>query len=119
MKSGTLSRPGDRRRTSAGDSGKISTGKKRGKETELRTNWEKFLSMSDEEVAASIAKDPDIVPTDAEFWRGAKVIFPKPKKMVTMRLDADLLDWFRSRPGYQTRINSILRYYMDAQTRRR
>ncbi len=32
-----------------------------------------------------------------------------------MRLDADLLDWFRTRPGYQTRINSILRAYMDAE----
>ena len=40
---------------------------------------------------------------------------PRSKKTVTMRLDADLLDWFRSYPGYQTRINAILRAYMNAQ----
>jgi uncharacterized protein (DUF4415 family) len=40
---------------------------------------------------------------------------PRSKKTVTMRLDADLLDWFRRNPGYQTRINAILRAYMDAQ----
>ena len=74
--------------------------------------------MSDEEVHASVLEDPDIKPTDAEFWRGAKVVFPKPKKIVTMRLDADLLDWFRASPGYQTRINSILRAYMDSQRHR-
>lgn len=36
-----------------------------------------------------------------------------------MRLDADLLDWLRTSPGYQTRINSILRAYMESQTRHR
>lgn len=75
--------------------------------------------MSDEEVRASIANDPDIRPTDEEFWRGAKVVFPKPKKIVTMRLDADLLDWLRSDPGYQTRVNAVLRAYMQSQTRER
>jgi uncharacterized protein (DUF4415 family) len=39
---------------------------------------------------------------------------PKPKEIVTMRLDADLLRWLRSRPGYQTRVNAILRAYMQA-----
>jgi uncharacterized protein (DUF4415 family) len=75
--------------------------------------------MSDEQVRASLAEDSDVMPTDAEFWRGAKVVFPKRKKIVTMRLDADLLDWLRASPGYQTRINSILRTYMDAHTGRR
>jgi uncharacterized protein (DUF4415 family) len=82
-------------------------------------DWERFRSLTDEEIEAAIAEDPDILPTTPEFWRGAKVVFPKPKKIVTMRLDADLLDWLRTSPGYQTRINSILRAYMDAHTRHR
>ncbi len=86
-------------------------------QTELRTDWDRLRSLTDDQIEAEAAKDPDILPTTAEFWRGAKVVLPKPKKIVTMRLDADLLDWFRTRPGYQTRINSILRAYMDAQTR--
>ena len=40
---------------------------------------------------------------------------PHPKEIVTIRLDADLLRWFRQHPGYQTRINAILRAYMKAQ----
>jgi len=42
------------------------------------------------------------------------VVLPTPKEVVTMRLDGDLLRWFRREPGYQTRINAILRAYMQA-----
>ena len=38
---------------------------------------------------------------------------------MTMRLDADLLAWFRQQRGYQTRINAILRAYMKARMRPR
>ena len=38
------------------------------------------------------------------------------KQIVTIRLDVDMLEWYKSAgPGYQTRINQILRDYMDAQ----
>lgn len=40
------------------------------------------------------------------------------KQLVTMRLDADLLEWLRQERGYQTRINAILRSYMDAHKKR-
>jgi hypothetical protein len=43
------------------------------------------------------------------------VVWPTPKTIVTMRLDSDLLAWFRQQRGYQTRINAILRAYMKAQ----
>jgi uncharacterized protein (DUF4415 family) len=37
------------------------------------------------------------------------------KEAISLRLDADVLDWFRTRgPGYQTRINAVLRAYKDA-----
>lgn len=37
------------------------------------------------------------------------------KQIVTIRLDVDMLDWFKSGgPGYQTRINQVLREYMEA-----
>jgi uncharacterized protein (DUF4415 family) len=41
-------------------------------------------------------------------------VLPRRKEVVTMRLDADLLAWFRQQRGYQTRINAILRAYMNA-----
>jgi uncharacterized protein (DUF4415 family) len=38
------------------------------------------------------------------------------KQIVTIRLDVDMLEWFKAAgPGYQTRINQVLRAHMDAQ----
>jgi uncharacterized protein (DUF4415 family) len=38
------------------------------------------------------------------------------KQIVTIRLDVDMLDWFKAEgPGYQTRINQVLREHMEAQ----
>jgi uncharacterized protein (DUF4415 family) len=70
--------------------------------------------MSDAQIRRGIASDPDVRPTDEEFWKDAKVVWPTRKTVVTMRLDADLLAWFRQERGYQTRINAILRAYMKA-----
>jgi uncharacterized protein (DUF4415 family) len=78
------------------------------------TDWNRLRQMSASEICAGIEADPDAHPTDATFWKGAKVVFPRRKAVVTMRLDADLLDWFRREQGYQTRINAILRTYMKA-----
>ena len=52
-----------------------------------------------------------------QFWKTAKVVLPTPKEIVTMRLDADLLRWFRRERGYQTRINAILRTYSKRTSR--
>lgn len=95
---------------SAARTGKTS----RRKAAEPRTDWKRLRSMTDTRVRAGIVQDPDINPTDAGFWERAKVVLPRPKKIVTMRLDADLLDWFRRTRGYQTHINAILRAYMNA-----
>ena len=43
---------------------------------------------------------------------------PVPKKLLSLRLDADVVEWFRQQgPGYQTRINAVLRTFKDAQDR--
>jgi uncharacterized protein (DUF4415 family) len=57
------------------------------------------------------------VPTDEAFWEDAHVVLPRVKESVTINIDADVLEWFRGEDGFQTRINAILRAYMDAQTR--
>jgi uncharacterized protein (DUF4415 family) len=82
--------------------------------TDPKTDWRRLRSMSDEEVHAAIIDDPDAKPTDEAFWQHAHVVMPRRKETVTMRLDADLLEWFRRERGYQTRINAILRAYMNA-----
>jgi uncharacterized protein (DUF4415 family) len=79
------------------------------------TDWGKLRRMSAARIRRGIAADPDANATDENFWKGATVVMPTPKEIVTMRLDADLLRWFRQQRGYQTRINAILRAYMQAQ----
>jgi uncharacterized protein (DUF4415 family) len=49
-------------------------------------------------------------------WANAKVGFPGPKQQLTVRLDKDVIDWFRSQgSGYQTRMNAVLRSFVEAQ----
>lgn len=56
----------------------------------------------------------DIPELDDTFWDRASVEYPENKKPVTIRLDPDVLEWFKSRGrGYQTRINAVLRSYME------
>lgn len=57
----------------------------------------------------------DIPELDDSFWANAVIEFPKRKKPVTLRLDADVLEWFKSTgKGYQTRINAVLRTFYEA-----
>ncbi|HEY2104487.1 MAG TPA: BrnA antitoxin family protein [Candidatus Binataceae bacterium] len=74
--------------------------------------------MTEEQIHAAIISDPDVTPTNEAFWAKAHIVMPRRKQTVTMRLDADLLAWLRREPGYQTRINAILRAYMNAQGNR-
>jgi uncharacterized protein (DUF4415 family) len=78
------------------------------------TDWNRLRRASAASIRKGIAADPDARATDEQFWKTAKVVMPTPKEIVTMRLDADLLRWFRRERGYQTRINAILRAYMHA-----
>jgi len=87
--------------------------------TEATTDWTRLNDMSDAEIHEAVANNPDILPTDESFWSTARVVMPKPKETVTIRLDADLLAWFRTERGYQTRINAILRAYMHANVNQR
>jgi uncharacterized protein (DUF4415 family) len=79
------------------------------------TDWKRLRSASGKAIRGALVADPDVRPTDVDFWKGAKLVLPQTKQTVTIRLDADLLAWFRRQKGYQTRINSVLRTYMEAQ----
>jgi uncharacterized protein (DUF4415 family) len=103
------SRRGGQNRTNDAPTGKASKAK-RG----AGTDWNKLRHLSDAQIRRGIASDPDVRPTNEEFWKDAKVVWPTRKAVVTMRLDADLLAWFRQQRGCQTRINAILRAYMKA-----
>ena len=62
----------------------------------------------------------DIPPLDKSFLKKATVAWPPVKKQLTIRLDADVLEWLRADGrGYQSRINRILRVAMESQPSRR
>ncbi len=74
------------------------------------TDWDYLESKSDKEIDFS-----DIPKLDAAFWDKATLKMPQKKDSVTMRLDHDVLIWFREMgQGYQTKINAVLRSYMTA-----
>jgi uncharacterized protein (DUF4415 family) len=80
-----------------------------------RTDWSAFRALTDADIERAIAEDPDAAPIlDAEFWKNAVLVPPPaPKTAVSLRLDADVLEFFRaSGRGYQTRINSVLRTFV-------
>ena len=69
--------------------------------------------------ATSTRADAPAQHLDADFWDNARVGTPPPNKAsVHLRLDADVLDWFRDQGrGHLTRMNAVLRSYMEAQKR--
>ncbi|MFM7573209.1 MAG: BrnA antitoxin family protein [Snowella sp.] len=58
----------------------------------------------------------DIPELDDNFWQTAKMIVPITKKSISIRLDSDVLDWFKGQgKGYQSIINNVLRTYVKHQ----
>ena len=77
--------------------------------------------MSEADIRRAAAADPDAGMTPDQWWKHARIVMPASagKESVTMRIDRDLLDWFRKQGrGYQTRINAVLRAFVDAQSGR-
>lgn len=84
--------------------------KKQSTAVKSRTKWKKLQAMRDEEIDFS-----DIPKIDPKVFKWIEVRVPQPKELVSIRIDPDVLDWFR-RQGrrYQTRMNAVLRAYVEA-----
>ena len=80
------------------------------------TNWARIQRLTDDDIERAVASDPDAAPIATSAWlRRARLLEPRPKKAVSIRLDEDLIRWFkRGGRGYQTRINAVLRAYVEA-----
>ena len=78
-----------------------------------RSDWAKAAAMANEQLEASIAADPDEAGMVMD-WDSVTVELPKPKADLHMRVDRDVLEFFRKTgKGYQTRINAVLRSYVS------
>ena len=77
-----------------------------------RTDWAAVDALTDEDIAKAVVNDPDAVPIDVD-WSDAVLVIPAKKKAISIRLDEDVLAFFKSEgDGYQRRMNAVLRSYM-------
>jgi uncharacterized protein (DUF4415 family) len=78
------------------------------------TDFVALDSMTDDDIARAVAEDPDVASLDTD-WTKARLVLPPGKENVTLRVDRDVLAWFRATgKGFHTRMNAVLRAYMAA-----
>ena len=80
-----------------------------------RTDWARVDALTEAELEASIDHEEE-----GEIdWSGVQAGIPGPKQQLTVRLDVEVIEWFKAQgPGYQTRMNAVLRSFVEAQRRR-
>ncbi|MBC7952693.1 MAG: BrnA antitoxin family protein [Rhodospirillaceae bacterium] len=80
------------------------------------TDWEQVRKLDDAAIDRAIATDPDAAPAVTDDWfEGAKVVMPEPKVPISIRIDREVLDWFKDQgPAYQSRMNAVLKAYMSS-----
>tara|TARA_R110002110_G_scaffold85682_1_gene222960 strand:+ start:657 stop:965 length:309 start_codon:yes stop_codon:yes gene_type:complete len=72
-------------------------------------------ALTEKQLQNAAASDPDAGTIPPDFWKDATIVMPSEKVKVGIRLDSDVVEWFKSTgKGYQTRINAVLKSYMDA-----
>ena len=85
-----------------------------------KTDWATLDALTDEEIEASIANDPDWQEFKDIDWDRAVVVIPPKKKAISIRVDEDVLDYFKKQgSGYQRRINAVLRSYVQQSVRQK
>ena len=79
-----------------------------------KTDWTKVDALTDEKLEKLITDDPeehDLKPD----WTKAKLVLGEPRKAISLRMDQDVLAWFKQQgKGYQARMRAVLRAYMEA-----
>jgi uncharacterized protein (DUF4415 family) len=84
---------------------------------EDKSDWQTLDAITEAEIDHNAVDDvpengfPD---PEGRFWTGLPAPLGTGKKLMSVRIDNDVVDWFKSQgKGYQTRMNSVLRHYME------
>ena len=84
----------------------------------LKTSSSKLAAKRLKAIADRSIDYTDMPRLSDDFFKTARLLMPQPKKPVAIRLDEDVLIWFRKQgTGYQSRINAVLRAYMATERR--
>lgn len=79
-----------------------------------RTDWARLRAMTEEEIEAAARADPEWEGLLDIDWSDAELVMPRRKEAISIRIDDDVLSYFKSLgSGYQTRINTVLRHFME------
>ena len=77
-----------------------------------KTDWKAVDNLTDADIGEAVRNDPDAVPLDID-WSEAVLVIPPKKKAISIRVDEDILDYFKKQgSGYQRRINAVLRAFV-------
>lgn len=83
------------------------------------TDWARVRGFTEADVERMAAEDPENPATAEADWADATVGLPPRKTRIHASLDRDVVSWFRRQGrGYQTRMNAVLRKYMEAQSKK-
>jgi uncharacterized protein (DUF4415 family) len=84
-----------------------------------RTDWAKVDAMTEADLERAIAEDEDERDLEPD-WTRAELVIPRPRQSVHLRLEREVVDFFKAGGrGHITRMQAVLRAYVDAQKRRR
>jgi uncharacterized protein (DUF4415 family) len=87
----------------------------RGATRQGKTNWKRIRKLTDAEIDAAVKGDKDWQEFKDIDWSTAEVVLPSKKKAISIRVDEDVLKFFkRNGEGYQRRMNAVLRSFMQA-----
>jgi uncharacterized protein (DUF4415 family) len=77
-----------------------------------RADLARLRRQTEQEIVAT--SPPELANLPADFWARARLTPPIGKQAISLRVDADVLTWFRKQgPRYQSRMNAVLRAYMQ------
>ena len=79
------------------------------------TDWARVNDFGDADIERMARADKDNPATSAADWADAVIGLPPLKTPVNAKFDVDVVDWFKAQGrGYQSRMNAVLRRYMEA-----
>jgi uncharacterized protein (DUF4415 family) len=88
----------------------------KGKSTIVRHSLSEIRAMRERGEGRTSADAPAAASLGAAFWKSARVVMPNGKTSVHLRLDSDVVEWFKAHgKGHLTRMNAVLRAYVEAQ----
>jgi uncharacterized protein (DUF4415 family) len=88
----------------------------KGKSTTVRHSRSQVRAMRERGEDKTSPDAPDAKSLGADFWKSARVVVPGGKTSVHLRLDSDVVEWFKANgKGHLTRMNAVLRAYVEAQ----